>query len=236
MEQFGIMENGYKDAMRQGRPKRVYGALLAIFVLFGVFYNKGFKAPENSTPLLIFIAVFAVVIIIAFYLLDKRLRELFESFTLTLEDQLITREQHDTATVSILRNEVTEITKDQHGAFTIKGVSKENIIKIPAQIENSEKLEQLLHIIKPIIVKSNWIFTVRELGFLAILLTAIALVEYSVNKIFIGIGAAILAIGLTYMIIHAQQDRNLDYRTKRGMWLILIAAIPAFRMIYDKLF
>ena len=49
-----------------------------------------------------------------------RLKTLLESYTLTITNNLITREQFITPTISIYFNEVSEISQQKNGTLTIK--------------------------------------------------------------------------------------------------------------------
>lgn len=236
MEQFAIRENGYKDFIRGRRPINLCMAGFTLIVLFAVFYNRDFKLPENKFPMVIGILLVIVIVLVMWENAEKRSKEIFESFSITLEDQLITREQYDTPTVSMLRHEVIEITKDQHGVITITGDSPVNVIKIPAQIEETNKLELQLNGILPIIFKSKPLFTFKDLGGIAIVLTALGVVQHSDNKAAIVAASAILIFAMAYSIHQNQRDRNLNYYAKRGSWHILLMAYPLFKMIYEKLF
>lgn len=236
MEQFGIRENGYQDFLHQTRPKRYLTGLLMLVIVVGFFYTKDFNLPENKLQVIIALAIMVIVFVIVKAKVDKQLRETFESLTISFDGQMITREQYDTPTITLLRTEINEIIQDQYGGFKIIGESRRDLIKIPAQINDNDNLWQLLNKIKPVVFKTQPLITPEEMGSAATVITPMAFILYTDNKEIIILSTIILVFAIIYEIIKAQQDRNLDYNGKRKKWLLLISAYPLFKFIAEKLF
>ena len=74
----------------------------------------------------------------------KRQRAVFENYVLRVEDSGVTREQGNTPTLHLAKEEIREIVKTSAGAFIVKGKSALNMIIVPAQIENPDVVEEQL--------------------------------------------------------------------------------------------
>lgn len=235
MEQFEIKINGY-DEFRKQSPFKAGGFI--IFFLLMIVLIDLVRGPKLLYHPWAMVGILIGIIILTVVLDNSRYRELrngFESYTLVIEDQLITREQDDMPTVSILRNEVSEITKDKKGNFTIIGNTVHDKIKVPAQIENSEKLELLLNTIQPVVLKPNQ-FNVKEFSKVIAFLGLMAVIEISKDKIILGISGVILLAFIVYSIYQTQQDRNMTYKAKTSFLWALLLLYYLFKTIYDKLF
>lgn len=118
--------------------------LLIIVLCFGIYIsliNSKDKVPDIFFPLL-FIPFAAVVVFFGVYRSMKNQKSLFESYKLTITNNLITREQLNTPSISIYFNEIKEIAKYKNGSLTITGKDTAELIIIPFQIENYPQLER----------------------------------------------------------------------------------------------
>ncbi|HUP11969.1 MAG TPA: hypothetical protein VM187_07155 [Niastella sp.] len=181
---------------------------------------------DTSTDLIISvipIVVFIAVITFSFIRTLKRVKKIFESYELTISDNLIAREQLNTPTISIYLTEVQEIIKRKNKAFIIRGKTARDMILVPAQIENYEQLEIALEQIKPVTNKGKTISWMKAQALLALAGLGLMVCVYTFeNKIIVGVSAVLFAGIYVYSFIQTQKSKNVDYRTKRFRWVILL--------------
>ena len=97
----------------------------------------------------LFFLILALIIAFVFPQIMNERRHIYEDFLLSIDEEGITREQYNTDTLTIAKNEVSKIYKTSNGGLVIKGVPGSDAIIIPPQMEESDKLERLLSVIKP---------------------------------------------------------------------------------------
>ncbi len=211
-------------------------AVIAVAVGLGVSYfnpnNQGDKV--NVMPIVIPVAFGAV----AFGLFRgvNRQKQLFQSYCLTISETGIVREQKNTPTISLSFSDINEILKNSNGSFTIKGRTALDVIGVPAQIDNYQHLETTLNQIRPLNIKTIEP-TAQKLRVPLIFLTLglFAIVYLVSNKIIVGISGTTLTGILIYSFIQIQRNKNIDSKTKRSSyWVILVLfsviAITIFKL------
>ncbi len=121
-----------------------------------------------------------------------------------------------------------------NGSFTIKGNSSVNVIVVPSQIDNYEKLEKSLTEIRQILTKSSEPFLQKFRGILSIsTIGLMAAVYISKDKIIVGVSGTVLLVVLGYSFFEVQRSKNVDSKTKKEMWwLILVTASIVGVMCY----
>ena len=112
----------------------------------------------------------------------NRQKEIFDSYVLTLNNNAITREQYNTSTITISNAEISEIIKKSNGSFTIKGKSTVDVIVVPSQIDEYEKLEKALADIRQITTKSSEPFLQKYSRLLSILTIGLMAAVYLVQR------------------------------------------------------
>lgn len=236
MEQFKIKPEGFKEIRKQMLVKTIPLAVIAVAVGLGVSYfnpnNQGDKV--NVMPIVIPVAFGAV----AFGLFRgvNRQKQLFQSYCLTISETGIVREQKNTPTISLSFSDINEILKNSNGSFTIKGRTALDVIGVPAQIDNYQHLETTLNQIRPLNIKTIEP-TAQKLRVPLIFLTLglFAIVYLVSNKIIVGISGTTLTGILIYSFIQIQRNKNIDSKTKRSSyWVILVLfsviAITIFKL------
>lgn len=164
----------------------------------------------------------------------------YESYTLTITDNLITREQQSTPTISIYFNEVKEIIKSKNGRFVIQGKEAGDRIIVHEQIDNREALETELQRIKPIVTKSTASFSEKNMVLLALAACGLTFGFYLLfDNIFIALAVAAIVILIACFFIQIRNDKNIDSHSKngvlRGVWfLIIIIAIAVINASLKK--
>ncbi|MFY7826890.1 MAG: hypothetical protein ACOVQ4_07185 [Flectobacillus sp.] len=236
MEQFKIRQDGFKEIRNMMLLKATPISLIAAF---GGLLLSHFNTNEQQSNVNVFPYVIPMILgALAFglYRSINRQKEIFESYRLRIDDNGITREQLNTPTITIKSAEVSEIIKNSNGSFTIKGKSFVDIIGVPSQIDNYEKLEKALANIKQISTKNSEPYLQKFRGILSILLIGLmALVYISKDKIIVGISGTVLLAMLGYSVYEVQKSKNIDSKTKKGMWWLIFVIASLIVGMYYKL-
>ena len=109
MQQFKIRQDGFKEIKKQMLKKAIPLMLIALTVgiVIGTVNSKEKTKEINVLPFVI--PFCAVVIGFGLYRCVNRQKGLFESYTLTFTNNLITREQLNTQIISIYFNRVWKL-------------------------------------------------------------------------------------------------------------------------------
>ena len=163
----------------------------------------------------------------------NRQKGLFESYRLIINENEIVREQNNTQTISIPHNEVKSIIRSPKGILTIIGNSHTDIIGVPSQINNSEKLTQILSQISPITDSDKIPLTEKYKGVLILLMLGLmATVYISKDKLIVGITGTILILFLGYSFYEIRRNKNIDKKTKNGIWWLLVVLLSVIGKMY----
>lgn len=232
--QFKIKANSFDEIRKKVLIKAILFALIAVIGAGIITYLN----TEDGTSFfnVYFIGFILVVMAFGLYRGINRQKLMFDSFKLTLDSNGIIREQHNTPIVSIPYSDITEIIKNSNDSFMIKGKSTLDLIIVPSQIEQYTKLEKLLADIKPFSTSTNKSFLQKFSGIIPILMVGLTVVFYvSDDKIMVSICGIILLIGLLYSLFEIQKSKNIDSKTKKGMWFILFVIASIIGVMYFKL-
>lgn len=236
MEQFKIRQDGFKEIRKVLLIKLLPNLLI---VILGVLAFKYFTTNWQQTDiksLLFTVLLWLGILAFGIYWSIKRQKRIFDSYVLTIDDASITREQYNTPKITILKDDIREIIKNSIGGFIIKGDSNANMIMVVSQIENYDKLEELLAQIRPISIKTSESFYYKFRFLISILVLGLMAAVYTLqNKIIVGVSGIALLIFFTYSIFVIQRDKNIDNNTKRGFWVIIILVLSIIVTMYFKL-
>lgn len=236
MEQFKIRQDGFKEIRKAMLIKAIPISLLAAFggLAISHFNTSGQQSDVNVFPFVIPIVFGALAF--GLYPVVNRQKEIFDSYQLTLDNNGITREQHNTPTITISNTDVIEIIKNPNGSFTIKGNSSVSVIGVPSQIDDYEKLEKSLAEIRQISTKSSEPFLQKFRGLISILTIGLmAAVYISKDKIIVGVSGTVLLVVLGYSFFEVQRSKNVDSKTKKGMWWLILVVASIVGVMYYKL-
>lgn len=235
-ERFNIQENGFNEIRNKVLFRAIGIGLIAAGggLSISLFNSHSQTSDINTLPFVIPLILGAL----AFGLFKglKRQKLIFYSYDLTISEDAITREQALTSPISIPTSEIQQVIKSSMGTFLIKGKTPQDVIGIPSQIENSEALESILselHCItfsddKSFSQKYQWVFPLLTVALMAI-------IYISTNKILVGISGTTLTTGLIYSLVTTQLSKQIDKKTKRTMWLVLVVILSAIAITYFKL-
>ena len=236
MQQFKIKPGGFEEIRKATLVKTIPIALIAVGIGFAISHFNSNGATSGADTLIFVIPIMLGALSVGLYSGIKRQKQIFESYTLTVDTDAITREQYNTPPITIVKSEIMEINKNPNGSFTIKGNSMLNMIGVPAQIDNYETLERSLGEMKPVSDKSKVSFLQRFRLLLVVLpLGLMAAVYLSGNKLVVGLSGTILLALLGYSFFVIQKSKNVDRRTKRGMWLAILVLLSIIGVMYFKL-
>lgn len=250
MHSFRIRPDGFKVA----RKRMLLWGLPAVIIGLGfgsmtLWINNGTRnstvkpayVTESSTDPLEYIVYLPILVFIAvigfgMYRGLIKLKKLLESYELSITDNLISREQLNTPTISIYVNKVQEIVKRRRGGYYIKGEKASDLIIVPKYIENIEQLEIVLEKIKPIAAKGKGLEKLKLQALLTFVSLGLLICVNTVsNKLIVAIAGS-LFIGITiYNFIQTQKSKNVDYRTKRTRWISLLASLFVLYVMFSKL-
>lgn len=236
MQQFKIRQDGFKEIRKAMLIKAIPISLLAAFggLAISHFNTNGQQSDVNVFPFVIPIVLGALAF--GLYRGVNIQKEIFDSYILTLDENGVTREQHNTPTITISKADLSEIIKNSNGSFTIKGNSSVNMIGVPAQIDNYEQLEKSLSEIGQILTNNSEPFLQKYRGLLSILTIGLmAAVYISKNKIIVGVSGTVLLIVLGYSFFEVQRSKNVDNKTKKGMWWLILVTASIIGVMYYKL-
>jgi hypothetical protein len=236
MEQFEIKQDGFKEIRKAMLIKTIPISLLAVFggLAISYFNTNAQQSDVNVFPFVIPIVLGALAF--GLYRGVNRQKEIFASYRLTLDINGITREQHHTPAITISNTDISEIIKNANGSFTIKGNSSVNVIGVPSQIEDYEKLEKSLAEIRQISTKISEPFLQRFRGPLSILIIGLmAAVYISKDKIIVGVSGLVLLVFLGYSFFEVQRSKNVDSKTKKGVWWLILVTASIVGVMYYKL-
>ena len=155
---------------------------------------------------------------------------------MTITNNLITREQLNTPTISIYFNDIKEIVKHKNGGFTIKGKQTVDLIVIPVQIDNYSQLETALQKIQPLVVKDKVSFMGRYQSLIGLVTVGLMLCVYTVNnKIVVALTGGALVALMVWSFIKIRSSKNVDSKTKRSVWWVVLVLASVIAVMIFKL-
>jgi hypothetical protein len=236
MQTFKIRQEGFKEIKKQMLIRTLPVMLIAVTtgVVISSINSKEKAADANILPIII--PLIAASVGFGLYRGVYKQKFLFESYALTITNNLITREQLNTPTISIYFNDIKEITKHKNGSFTVKGKETVDLIGIPAQIDDYSQLETILQQIQPIVVKDRASFLQKYQSLTGLLVVGLMLCVYTVNnKIIVGVSGSVLVALMVWSFIKIRGSKNVDNKTKRNIWWILIVLASVIAVTIFKL-
>ena len=236
MRQFRIKENGFKEIKKQTLTRTVPISLVAVIVGLVAFeYSYNGTSNLNVYPYVIPIIIGAL----AFGLNKglKRQKEIYDTYTLNIDDASITREQANTPSIRLLFSDIKKITKSNQGGLVIKGDGLANSILIPSQINDLVNLETTLKekctcgIInsKPLIQRLMIPLVIAVLGLMATL-------YISSNKVLVGFSGIVLTGIMIWSFIKMQTNKSIDRKTRKSSYWVIVVILSIIGIMIYKIF
>jgi hypothetical protein len=236
MQTFKIRQDGFKEIKKQMLIRTIPIVLIAVTVGIVISPINSKDKAEDINILPIIIPLVAASVGFGLYRGVNRQKALFESYTLTITNNLITREQLNTPTISIYFNDIKEIAKHKNGSFTIKGKDAVDLIGIPAQIDDYTQLETALQQIQPIVAKNQVSFIERYQSLTGLVTVGLMLCVYTVNnKIIVALTGSTLLALMIWSFIKIRGSKNIDSKTKRSVWWVALVLASVIAVMFFKL-
>lgn len=236
MQIFRIRPDGFKEIKKKLLIRAV--PLMVITAAFGVTISTiNSNAKDTDVNVLPFvIPTVAIALGIGIYRGINRQKTLFDSYTLTITNNLISREQLNTPVISIYFSEIKEIVRHKNGSLTIKGKEATDLIGIPPQIDNYLQLETALQGIHPVTVQDRMPFLQKYQSLTGLLTVGLMLCVYTVNnKIVVALTGTVLVALMIWSFIKIRGSKNVDSKTKKNVWLVLIVLASVIGIMIFKL-
>ena len=175
----------------------------------------------NNVPLMA--GLITVFVAFAFFRMKQSHKKTFESYKLTLYNNMLSREQLHQPYVAIYFYEISSIVKAPNGAIVIRGKDPAEVIGIPPQLDRFEELEAALQLIKLFTAPpKKGFFEKTAVVWIALALLAIIGVYTMTNKIILLISAIISGGIMGIFFVKVQLSKAVDINTKRRSLFILI--------------
>jgi len=238
MQEFRIKPEAYARLRKKGL---LFYGLIALLTIATSSFLGLFNSEMTITdvmPVLIGIGIVLVFIGFSTYRGMKKQKEFLENYRLTIEDNVITRQQPNTEELTIYFHEIKEITRYKKGALVIKGFDKTDIIYVPSQLTRYEELVALLSEVKPI-TPLQGAASVRQKLLLLASLVFIGLfitLYVSTNKVLIAISGILVSAGLVWFIMEIRTNKNVSYDAKKRWWMYVLLLVIIIGMTCYKLF
>ena len=235
MQQFKISEAGHKKA-RKRMFTIVIPMLVIVVVVIAVLNGIGSKTPNDVDTLPFVLPVILIIYGYSLFRTFRKQNKFLNSYTLTLSEEGITREQLNTPPLSISFMEIKEIVKTKKGGFIIKGLTRTDVIYVSYFIENPEILEERLQAMAPITTKS--VDPVYRKYLPLLVFPAIGLyicVLTLTNKILVGVSCALVVALSVWGFYELQRNKNIPTSSKRASWFLLLFLASLIYITIEKL-
>lgn len=232
MQQFTLDYDGI-DKLIRARQLRMGAILVLLAICWPLASSLRSQSPFNLQTFLIMSGAMVLIVAFIIYAGSNQYRRLLESYTITFEDNIITREQYNTSTITFPIAEIIEIARDKKGFYRIKAESWDSYIEIPAHIDDADKLYTLLNNIRPVIEKNSHTSTLKKIAFIVAAVSFLMLWT-STDKIVIASCGLVWIVGMIYSYINTQRNHNIDYGAK-SKWSAVIIFALIIRSIYYRL-
>lgn len=234
MEIYRINKDVYLKMIR--KRFRIIIPLVLLIILVGFGANLYTARNGEFAFMAVFFVLFTGFIGFSLYRSTRKQMQQVLSYTLTLSDNEITREQDSTPTITINFMEVKEIIKTKKGGFVIKGRTARDIIHVPHLIDNAGELEQRLQGFAPIATTGSTLSLEAYQSLIYLLGLAGFITSLTVNNDIIAILAGAVAIAvLIGLFTIVRRSKNANTSMRRRSWSYLLFALLIAYTLYTKI-
>jgi hypothetical protein len=208
--------------------------ILAGCVVIVLFSSHGVNDMSVLQYLIPFLCMLSIYGMYQDYHKQKRF---FDNYKLTVDDDMLVREQFNVPAISIRFEDVKEIIDCGNETFVVKGPNPKANIYIPAKIENGTVLKDVLNNIKPLTIKkANTIWIKALVPFTTIAAMGLLIPVYIFdNKWVVGICGSITLCLMIWGFYVIHTNKNISNKAKRNSWLMIIVFLSIAIMLYLKL-
>jgi hypothetical protein len=231
MQQFRIAKSAYKKIRK--RLLIVTPISIALGCLIAMLTSRG----DFGASSLSFIIPYLVVVLgLSYFSVFRRQKKMLLSYSVTISDDAITREQAGTPPLTISFMEIKEIVRTKRGAFIIRGLQRRDVILIPQGIEDRDNLEERLEELAPIGTKSQDPMYKHYRNFLSLGAFAMMLCVTTVTNTTVVAITGVLSIGLyIWAFYEISTNNNLSVGAKRRSYIYFLLIILVIATMYTKL-
>lgn len=232
MKTYKNIKEGFKEIQKKSLTRTIPLMAAALVVSIGI--NFGSKPGEvNTWPYLILLI--SGVLVFSLYKGLNRQRKIFESYLLTIDDDFIQRDQLNTPTVKIIKDEIKEIIAYPNGGFAIVGKTKTDLIVVTKYIDSITDVENSLKRLKQFSTPPKKSAIEKLSPFLALFgLALMAVVYISTNKTLVLVSGTVLTILLSWSFYEVQISKNIDSKTKKNSWWTIVVLLSVIGITYSK--
>lgn len=232
MQQFKISDDSFNKIRKKQLVKFIPIIVIGIAFTIAVTTLKSKKEDHQTNTVAILITT-PLVLAGVFFMLYRGINKqkpLFDSYTIIVDANVITRKQLNTPDMAIYFNEISEIDKTKNNTILIKGKTPAETIVVIPQIDNYSELEKLLNEIKPINQHPTVSLFQKYSKVIGILTAALMMAAFmAANKIIVGICGTLAAGIFIYSYIQIVRNPNIEDKVKRKMRIIFI---PVAAIVY----
>jgi hypothetical protein len=234
MKKFDIAPGGFKKVKKQILLRII--PIMALAIVGGIAITAYNLKDDDVNIWPFFIPIVCLSVGFGLYRGLRRQKASFESYQLIVDDEMLTRHQFNTQTIIMRYEDIITIEKISNGDFVVKANNYNSKLIIPAQVENYAELELLLNSIKTITPKpASSLLKYASLGATLMMVILMVCVYVSDNKIIVGTSGVFVAALMIYGFYEVQTNKNIDLKTKRSSWFIIIVLISMIAIVYHKL-
>lgn len=226
MQVFKLSPEGLKALRRNA----IYRSILILLTGGGIGAGSVISSPNGDISDLLFIVPFMLLVVgVIVYIGIRKQKTLLESYQLTIDDNVITREQSNFPTISIHPFELKAIVKKANGSFIVNG--EKSMILIPKEIERYSEIETILSGIQPV---SATLPFFQKYATLTGIISAVAFacVYLLDNKLIVGITGSVSLILIVWSVIEMRRTNTM---VKNMMWYSVIAVGSLISIMLYKL-
>lgn len=185
---------------------------------------------KNTIP---FITSF-VVLPITFWIALKREQRAMATYVLRFDGDSVRRMQENLPEIRIPLSEVRSIQRMDHGSLLIIGTDTRDRIIVPDLIENPAELEQILAQLATI---TAYVPGTRRFIWILVPLTVLCMFGLTLvkSKPIAAICGTMSASMILWAFVAVQRSRQVNKRTKRSSYWLLLIILSILSMIFTKL-
>lgn len=195
------------------------------------------KGTIQVTPLLYAIPILLGIMGYNVYKSYVKMKTSLQGYTITTDNNLITREQPGLPTVSIYLNEISGIYQKKDGIVIVAGRTSSDLMVVLPQVENYQQLDAFLRTIQPFSPLPKETPFQKYPIQLSLIALAIMIIFYSTQQKSISWAAGLPLAAMAIWIINKLWFlKSTDSRFKRSTWALLVIMLCIIASVAMKLF
>jgi hypothetical protein len=226
MQTYRLRPEGIRAMQRQLLFRSVLTSLIAIGAAFWIVTQTG--NGEESAPEVLRLVIPMLLLFTGIGILRRRKqqRQLLESYRLIIGPDYLERQQASLAPVIIPAAGIRSLTRNADGSLVVRGTAAGAVIGIPAQVEDYPALEQQLQALSPVPLTAGGPSWTRYGWLAALPVIGLMVAFYTVqHKGVIAVTGTLLAGFLLWSLLVIQRSREIDRKTKRLSWIVLLVLL-----------